>query len=131
MKSVEQFIESMVKVEFIESSNSFGHYPFQMFAEKKDGTFELSALALGGAVASCYKVFKERKESCAKRIYLSLDFPKGDDIYNDFAAIFTFENEVLDLFVIPYEPETGNTFDIIKKSSHLDLLKDQMLKFIK
>jgi len=131
MKSVEEFMKIMVKIEFIEDSGSFGHYPFQLFCENKGGGFEINALALGGDVASCYRRFSEYKKQDAKRIYLSLDFPKGGDIENDFVAIFSFEDGELKLFAIPYKTEDGKTFDTIKNSSHLEYIKNQALSYLK
>jgi hypothetical protein len=84
MKNVEEFVATMVKIDIIEDSNSYGHYPFQLYVELEDGKSEMNALALGGDVASCYKRFAKYKKENAKRIYLSLDFPKGGDIENDF-----------------------------------------------
>ena len=130
MKTIEEFVKSMVKIEFIEDSNCFGHYPFQLFCENKDGGFEINALALGGDVASCYRRFAEYKKGGAKRIYLSLDFPKGGDIKNDYVAIYTFENDKIDLFAIPYEIEDGKSFDIVKNSGQLDLIKQQMMTYM-
>jgi len=129
MKTVESFIKSLVKIEFIEDSNCFGHYPFQMFVENKDSTYELHSLALGGNVDSCYKRFAAHKKQSSKRIYLSLDFPKGGDIENDFVTIFTFENNEIGLFAIPYS-KNGETLDIIKNSTHLDLIKSEFLRKI-
>ena len=130
MKTVEEFIKSMVNIEFIEDSNCFGHYPFQLLCENNEGGLELNALALGGGVASCYRRFAEYKNNGAKRIYLSLDFPKGGDIENDFVAIFTYENNKIELFAIPYEIEEGKTFDRVTNSDHLDKIKAQMKTYL-
>jgi len=130
MKSVEEFVKSMVKIEFIENSNCFGHYPFQLFCEDKNGKFEMNALALGGDVKSCYKRFSEYKKQGAKRIYMSLDFPSRGDIENDFVAIFYFENNELNLFAIPYSLEDGKQLDVIKKSDFLDIIKYQIISQI-
>lgn len=130
MNTVEEFVKTMVKIEFIEDSNCFGHYPFQLFCENKDGGFEINALALGGDVSSCYRRFSEYKKQNAKRIYLSLDFPKGGDIDNDYVAIYAFENNELSLFAIPYEIKDGKTFDTIKNSTQLDLIRTQMLSHL-
>ena len=130
MKSVEEFVKTMVKVEFIEDCNCFGHYPFQLMCENRDGGLSITALALGGDVASCCMKFSEYKNQGAKRIYLSLDFPKGGDIENDYIAIFSFEGNDIGLFAIPYDTANGKTFDIIKSSTQLDLIKKQMLSYL-
>jgi hypothetical protein len=131
MKTLEEFITSMVKIEFVEDSNCFGHYPFQLFCENKDSEFEINALLLGGDVESCYRRFSDYKKDDAKRIYLSLDFPSGGDIENDFVAIFSLENNEVNLYAIPYETEEGKTFDMIKNSSQLDMIKSQFLSYLK
>lgn len=129
MKSVEEFISSMVKVEFIENSNGFGHYPFQLFAETKDGKYEMNALALSNVVP-CYKRFAEYKNNDANRIYMSLDFPKGGDIQNDFVAIFSFENNEIKLQAIPYQVSDGKILEGLKESQHLKTIKAQFLGFL-
>jgi hypothetical protein len=130
MKTVEEFVKKMVKIEFIEDSNCFGHYPFQLLCENKDGGFEINALALGGDVDSCYRKFAKYKKEGAKRIYLSLDFPKGGDIENDYVVIFTFENNKVELFAIPYEINGGKILDIIKDSTQLDFIKSDILSYL-
>ena len=130
MKSVEEFVSSMVKVEFIEDSNCFGHYPFQLFAETKDGKQEINSLALGGDVASCYKRFAHYKNNDANRIYLSLDFPKGGDIQNDFVAIFSFENNEIKLQAMPYQESDGKLLQAIKESQHLKSIMSQFVGFL-
>jgi len=130
MKTIEEFVELMVKIDFIEDSECYGHYPFQLFVETKDNKFEISALALGGDVASCYRRFAEYKNNDAKRIYLSLDFPKDGDIDEDYVAIFSFEDGVVNLFAIPYKAEDGEVLDYITESAQLDELKSQFESFL-
>lgn len=130
MKNIENFIESLVKIEYIENSKCYGHYPFQLFAEMADGKTEINSLLLGGDVVSCYRRFAHYINSGAKRIYLSLDFPKCGDIHNDFVAILTFENGNVDILAIPYNMENGELFEIIKKSTHLDSIKSQLDSFL-
>jgi hypothetical protein len=130
MKTVEEFIKSMVKIDFIEDSDCFGHYPFQLLSENKDGKIEINSLALGGDVASCYIKFSDYKKQGSKRIYLSLDFPKTGDIKNDFIAIFSFENEEINLLAIPYETENGNKLDYIRNSNTLSNVKEDLLSFL-
>lgn len=130
MKNLEEFIESLVKIEYIENSNCFGHYPFQMFVETNDGNFELNSLALGGDVEACYNRFAHYIINKAKRVYLSLDFPQGGDITNDFVAIFSFENGEINIIAIPYQESDGKSFEIIKESKHLDVIKSQLIKHL-
>jgi len=129
MKTVKEFVDSMVKVEFVESSNCFGHYPFQIFVETKDGELEIDVLALGGDVVSCYKTFFKHKRSDAKRIYLSLDFPSGGDIDNDFVAIFSFENNEFKLYAIPYLLSDGSLLPEIYESDQLKKILSEFKRF--
>lgn len=130
MKTKEDFIKSMVNIEYIEDEGVYGHYPFQLFSETKNGDFEINSLALGGDVKSCYLRFLEYKNEGSKRIYLSLDFPQGGDIENDFVAILSFENDNLDLIALPYRTEDGKILDIITNSTHLDLIESQLRNFM-
>lgn len=89
MKNVKEFVESMVKIDYIESEHVFGHYPFQLVVETSDGKFEFNALDLGGDVLSCYKKVRTYMRENAKKIFMSGDFPGVDDIKNDFVCIFS------------------------------------------
>lgn len=130
MKTVEEFVKTMVRIDFVENSECFGHFPFQLLAETKDGKLEINALALGGDVAACYRRFAKYKNSGAKRVYMSLDFPKGGDIKDDYVAIFSFENNEINLFAIPYKTKDGTTLDYIKTSDHLDKIKADLVSFL-
>jgi len=130
MKNVEEFVATMVKIDIIEDSNSYGHYPFQLYVELEDGNIEMNALALGGDVASCYKRFAKYKKEKAKRIYLSLDFPKGGDIENDFIAIFSYENGEINLYAIPYLLENGEVLQTIIESVQLSKILEQFKHYV-
>lgn len=131
MKSLKEFIDSMVTVEFIEVSNCYGHYPFQLLAETKDGILEINALALGGNVAACYDRFVDYKNEGANRIYMSLDFPRGGDINTDFVAVFSLENGEIKLQALPYSLLDGKILDPITESKHLNDIMAQLKKNIK
>ena len=125
MKNVDEFVKQCVKIDHLEQANCYGHYPFQLFVEIKDGSFVMNALALGGDVASCYRKVYEYKRDKAKKIFLSLDFPKGGDIQNDFIAVFSVDDKGTSVFAIPYDTESGDRMGIIKESQHLSgILKD-------
>lgn len=125
MKDLQEFIERMVKIEFIEQSNCFGHYPFQMFVENQDGSNGLMSLALGGKVKSCYIVFANAMENMAQRVYLSLDFPAGGDIQNDFVCVMAYENGKLNAFAIPYNNHDGQILERIENSLQVEkILQD-------
>lgn len=130
MKNVQNFVTNLATIDYVEQSECYGHYPFQMFAETSDSKFELNALALGGDVRSCYLRFKMYFEQKAKRIYMSLDFPKGGDIKNDFVCIFCYEDGKLELLAIPYDVETGEKYNQIKESTQLDLIAKEFSKIV-
>jgi hypothetical protein len=116
-----EFIEKLVKIEFIESENSYGHYPFQLFVETSESElFEMNSLMLGGDVISCYKRVRDYVRKNAKEIYLSLDFPKGKDISNDFVCVLSIKGDVCEILAIPYDTKTGETYEIITNSELLD-----------
>lgn len=120
MKNVNEFIDSLVKISLIEDCDNYGHYPFQLIAETKDGGLEINALALGGDVNACYKRVRDYIKNEARKVYLSLDFPKGGDIENDFIAIFSFDDGETSVLAIPYNIETGERYETIHKSEQLD-----------
>lgn len=128
MESVTEFIEKMVDISFVKSSDCYGHYPFQLFCENSNGSIEINALALGGEVVLCFKKFAKYKSSGAVRIYMSLDFPGCGDIENDFVAIMSFENDELSVVAIPYESD-GTVLPIIESCNQLDLVKKHLLSF--
>lgn len=130
MKNVEEFIAQLVKIEFIEDSNCYGHYPFQMYVEMGDGSLEMNALALGGDVLACYRRMSEYINKNAKRIYLSLDFPAGGDIENDFVCIYAYEDGAFSLLAIPYSLEDGKVLAQITQSSQLAKIKEQLMEHI-
>lgn len=123
METVKDFIDALVKVELIGDSNQYGHYPFQLWAEKHDGTTELNALAVGD-VRLCYKRTKQYiKEIGVKKLFLSTDFPKSQDIEHDFIAIYSYIDEKIDISAIPYNIETGELYEMITSAKLLDLIR--------
>ena len=126
MKNVQEFVKKLVNIEYIEESKNYGHYPFSMFVEDKDSKIEIGALALGGDVLSCYKIFKKHVKNDAKRIYLSVDFPAGGDINNDFVCVFEFEDGLTNAFAIPYETQTGKVFDQLENSEMIKSILKQL-----
>ena len=130
MDDINEFIRSLVKIEYIQSSGCYGLYPFQMYVETSDKKNKLEALDLGGDVKSCYKIVRERLQEKSNRIYLALDFPAFMDINKDFVAIMSIENSQFDLFAIPYNPNTGEQFEIRREGMFLKALTDEMKKHI-
>jgi len=130
MKNVKEFVDCLVKIDYVEDSNCFGHYPFQLFVETNDGKFEINALALGGDVLSCYRRVKKYFKENSKKIFMSLDFPSGGDIENDFVCIFSIVNNSFDIYAIPYNTETGEKYDEIHNSDLLSKLLTQFKDII-
>ncbi len=130
MKDVNEFVKTCVDITYIEDSECYGHYPFQLFVEKSDDKIEMCALALGGNVLQCYSKFKEYKKSSAKRIFMSLDFPSGGDIKNDFVAVFSLIDNKIGIFAIPYNPDNGKIHKRIDISDHLIGILDQFITII-
>lgn len=125
MKTVKEFVDSMVKIDLVDDYNCYGHYPFQLLAEKKDGSLEINALALGGDVESCYRRVSKYLKEGAKKVFMSLDFPPNDDIDKDFVCIFSVVDGNFDIYAIPYSVETGEKYDEIHESNLLNrILED-------
>lgn len=121
----QEFISS-VKIEFIEQSNGFGHYPFQLFINKINGDNELHSLYLN-CVSQYYKHFKKFQNENTCKMFMSLDFPTLLDIQSDFVVILSYENNEINLIAIPYDVETGKTFDIIESGTALErIYKDYL-----
>jgi len=122
MKDLNEFIEKLVEIRFVEGSNAFGHYPFQLYVELLDGKVEMNALLLGGNVKSVYNRVKQYVLKGFKRLYLSVDFPAVLDIEHDFVCAFSIENDKLTILAIPYDTETGDIFERITNSKALTTL---------
>jgi len=121
MKNVTEFVDKLVDITLLEEFDCYGHYPFQLFVETSDGKLEMNALALGGDVAACYNRAAKYIHKNAKKIFLSLDFPKVLDSKNDFVAVFSVENGNINMFAIPYNPETGEKYEIIKEGKFINV----------
>ena len=130
MKDLKEFVEQLVKIEFLDHCNAFGFYPFQMYVEHQDGKATICALDLGGDVRAVYKAFADFYEEPAKRIYLAVDFPAGGDMINDFVCMIGYENNEFTLYAIPYSVETGETFSEIRDAEILNKIHDDLAMFI-
>lgn len=130
MKDLKEFVEQLVKIEFLDHCNAFGFYPFQMYIEDKDEKGIMASLDLGGDIRAVYKVFADSYNENPKRLYLAVDFPAGGDMINDFVCIIGYEKQEITLFAIPYNVETGETLSEIRDSEVLNLIHDDLGKFI-
>lgn len=130
MKDLKEFVEQLVKIEYLDHCKAFGFYPFQMFVEDKEEKTTLCALNLGGDCRAVYKVFADFFKDNPKRIYLAVDFPASQDIHNDFVCVIGYEKEEFTLYAIPYNVETGETYSNINEAELLDLIHGDLNKFI-
>lgn len=130
MKNVNEFVEQLVKIEYLDHCNSFGFYPFQMYVEDQEEKATMCALDLGGDIRAVYKAFADFHKQNPKRIYLAVDFPAGMDITNDFVCVIAYEKEEFTLYAIPYCVETGTTFCEIRDAEILNKIHDDLGKFI-
>ena len=131
MKNVKEFVDQLVKIEFLDHCNAFGFYPFQMFVEDKEEKVTLCALDLGGEIGKVYQAFAEYYKEKPKRIYLALDFPAVGDIESDFVCIIAYEKDVLTISALPYSANTGERFEQINISIILDKIIEDLGHFIK
>lgn len=107
---LKSFRESFVKIEPIEGTGAYGHHPFQLIAVTADGGNEINALF----IQKMHQVIKRVKEYIAeeaKEIFLSLDFPAGNGIPNDFVlCLHLVAGKSHETMVIEYSTEDGSVF---------------------
>ena len=130
MKDLKEFVDQLVKIEYLDHCNAFGFYPFQMFVEDKDEKATLCALDLGGDIRAVYAAFNDFFKLNPKRIYLAVDFPANMDITNDFVCVIGYEKEGFTLYAIPYNTENGETFSEIRDAEILNKIHEDLSKFI-
>lgn len=130
MKNLKEFVDTLVKIEYLDHCNAFGFYPFQMFVEDKEGKATLCALDLGGEIRAVYTAFADYFKQNPKRIYLAVDFPANMDITNDFVCVVAYEKEEFLIYAIPYNTENGETFSEIRDAEILNRIHDDLGKFI-
>lgn len=107
--------EEIVQIDFIESSNCYGHHPMQLITVNKKGELEMNAL-----VQVELNDIKNRVEYYLNRndfqeLFLSLDFPANDEIKNDFVLLLYIKEKTCEQVLIKeYDVKTGailNTSD--------------------
>lgn len=130
MKNLNEFVEQLVKIEYLDHCNAFGFYPFQMYVEDQEEKTTMCALDLGGDIRAVYKAFADFRKQNPKRIYLAVDFPAGMDIQNDFVCMMAYENSAFLIYAIPYNTETGETFSEIRDAEILNKIQEDLSKFI-
>jgi len=126
MNTVEEFIENLVKIEYVENMGSYGHYPFSLAAVTNNDQLEINALFLSGDVIAVYTRVREYVWKKAKRIYLAVDFPGVPGIQTDFVAVTAIENgKITSNFAIPYDPVYGTIYERITEAPFLQTLESQ------
>ena len=92
--------EEIVKIEFVEGSNCYGHHPMQLIAVNKKGELEMNALvqvALND-IKNRVKYYLNRNDF--KELLLSLDFPANDEIKNDFILLLHLKEKTCEQVLI-------------------------------
>jgi hypothetical protein len=130
MKDLKEFVNQLVKIEFINHCGTYGFYPFQMFVEEKDEKSTMCCLDLGGDIRAVYKAFSDFYKNDPKRIYLAVDFPSNMDIKEDFVCVIGYENNEFTLYAIPYNLKTGETYAEIRDAEILNKIHEDLGLFI-
>lgn len=130
MKDINEFVEQLVKIEYHEEIESFGHYPFQLFTESQDGSQEYASMLGEGSVTNRYAIFREKLIYNPKKVYMSLDFPAKNDIKSDHVIVFSYENGEFGRFAIPYNSLDGEILPTITESEQLDKVFDNFKFFV-
>jgi len=118
-----------------DEEDCWGHYPFQMHVEKSDGKASLNALALNDIGLVYEAVSQQISQKDFKQVCLSIDFPAGGDMENDFVGIFSITkidsiSNGFEAVALPYNTETGEVYPIIEKSDLLAHISNQMQNFL-
>lgn len=130
MKNVKQFIDQMVKVEYLDHCGSFGFYPFQMFVEDKEEKQHFLCLNLADGIHKVYEVFTEYFKKQPKRIYLAVDFPAMLEFENDFICYYIYENGELIVNAQQYNAATGELLQKEYKCALLDRITQDLQHFL-
>ena len=112
----DKFVE-IVKIDFIESSNCYGHHPMQLAAINKKDELELNALLHLKFNDIKNRIDHYLNKSDFKELFLSLDFPANDEIENDFVLILHINEKGLEKSLIKqYDVSTGAYLDVLENS---------------
>ncbi len=134
MKTTDEFIDHLVKIEYVESTGTYGHYPFQLVTENEKGELTVAALCLGGDILGVYRTVKTLLTEGAVKAFLSVDFPAGHDIENDYVAVFTLirnhSGDNLTCIAMPYDWVNGKQFTRITSGEMINTLKEQFTQYV-
>ena len=137
MKDVEEFVKQCVTIDYKEEHKIFGYFPFNMFVEKNDGSVDFVCIATtDGGVLNVYKIMFKYISSGVEKLYLAIDFPAGMDMKNDFVCVIQYDRTLesskkFDLFAIPYNDKTGEVYERITSSPHLNMILMNIVIFAK
>ena len=110
----DKFVE-ITKIDFIETSNCYGHHPMQLAAKDKSDKLELNALMHLKINDVKNRVDSYLNKSDFKELFLSLDFPANDEISNDFVLILHInEKGLVKSLIKPYDVLTGTYLDVLE-----------------
>ena len=125
----DQFIDSFLKIEYVEHSKSFGLYPYAMVAVAPDGKLSISALALDD-VRLCYIKFREAIKEGSTAVHMLLDFPAGMDCTSDVVFVYSWDSEGLKMFGVPYDNTNGEQLPRIYSGMYLETIKSQLALYL-
>ena len=111
--------ENIVQINFIESSNCYGHHPMQLAAVNKKGELELNALMhlKTDDIKNRVEYYLNRNDF--KELFLSLDFPANDEIKNDFVLLLHLKEKTLEQVLIKeYDVNTGAILNTSDNAEH-------------
>lgn len=111
--------EEMVKIDFIESSNCYGHHPMQLAAINSKGELELNALLHIKLNDIKTRVNHYLNDNEFKELFISLDFPSNDEIENDFILLLHLQDRTLKESIIKeYDRDTGEIINISSNDNY-------------
>jgi len=111
----DKFKKDIVKIEFLEEHNSYGHHPFQLIAIDADGKMEMNAL-VGVGMQDIINRVQHYHKNKYKDIFLSMDLPKNTEIENDFVFALHIKSQEISSTMIEYSVETGEIINEIENS---------------
>lgn len=111
--------EELVIIDFIESSNCYGHHPMQLAAVNKKSELELNALMhlRTNEIKNRVEYYLNRNDF--QELFLSLDFPANDEIKNDFVLLLHLKGKTCEQVLIKeYDVKTGAILNTSDNTEH-------------
>ena len=111
--------EELVIIDFIESSNCYGHHPMQLAAVNKKSELELNALMhlRTNEIKNRVEYYLNRNDF--QELFLSLDFPANDEIKNDFILLLHLKEKTCEQVLIKeYDVKTGAILNTSDNAEH-------------